>query len=133
MLKLFYFTIMALTTLRLWSAVYLKVQHPALNFYRDDSKIEVDLLDFTDRRHPILSEIQSSQTYRDKYAKHLISVGEQIDKAGGDSLNVISRVESSYRARGVNVVSAADWMLRSSLRKDKNLWNRHDSKGYLWS
>lgn len=113
MLKLFYFTIMALTTLRLWSAVYLKVQHPALNFYRDDSKREVDLLDFTDRRHPILSEIQSSQTYRDKYAKHLISVGEQIDKAGGDSLNVISRVESSYRARGVNVVSAADWMLRS--------------------
>ena len=94
-------------------AVYLKVQRPALNFYRDDSKIEVDLLDFTDRRHPILSEIQSSQTYRDKYAKHLISVGEQIDKAGGDSLNVISRVESSYRARGVNVVSAADWMLRS--------------------
>lgn len=46
-------------------------QEPQLFFYRDASKVEVDLLDFTDPNNRMLIEIKSGQTYHDRFARHL--------------------------------------------------------------
>ena len=44
-------------------------QEPQLFFYRDASKVEVDLLDFTDPNNRMLIEIKSGQTYHDRFAR----------------------------------------------------------------
>ncbi len=85
-------------------------KQPEIYFYRDDSKREIDLLDFTysDKRQAI--EIKSSRTYHDKYAKHLSAV---CDELGIDQDNrfVVARVDSSYRAKDCKVVAARDWLM----------------------
>lgn len=50
---------------------------PELYFYRDDSKIEVDLLDMT--HEPRAVEIKSSVTFRSRHGKNLATVGSQLD------------------------------------------------------
>lgn len=86
-------------------------KEPRLNFYRDDSKIEVDLLDLTDRHHETMAEIKSGQTYHDRYARNLLTIGKQID-IPDEQLYVVSRVANSYRHGRVNVSNAADWLMR---------------------
>ena len=48
---------------------------PNLMFYRDDSKIEVDLADATDTSQSLLCEIRSGQTYRGSFTRNLRTVG----------------------------------------------------------
>ena len=80
---------------------------PSLFFYRDDSKIEVDLVDITNPDQIQLAEIRSSQTYHQKYARHLKKVGDLLG-IGPESQSVILRVERSYRSDETDVVSLAD-------------------------
>lgn len=83
---------------------------PELYFYRDDSKREVDLLDFTESANGKAVEIKSSRTYHSKYATSLNSVCDEI---GIDRQNrfVVARVEGSYQARECRVTNAQDWLL----------------------
>ena len=84
---------------------------PGLFFYRDDSKVEVDLVDATDPSRPELVEIKSGQTYRDRFAKHLGMVGEMLGVPEADRY-VVARIVDSFQARGARVMSAADWLRR---------------------
>lgn len=84
---------------------------PELFFYRDDSKIEVDLLDFTDPGNRQLIEIKSGQTYHDRFARHLPVVGDMLG-IPRDHYYVTCRVEHSYVSQGINVVTAQDWLTR---------------------
>lgn len=86
-------------------------ENPELYFYRDDSKREIDLLDFTHPASPQAIEIKSSHMYHDKYAKQLSAVGTELGIEPSNQY-VVCRVESSYHARSANVVSARDWLLR---------------------
>ncbi|WP_226847296.1 ATP-binding protein [Bifidobacterium lemurum] len=86
-------------------------REPRLMFYRDDSKVEVDLLDYTDMRHPRLVEIKSGQTYHDRFAKSVGTVGAQLG-IPEDERYVVIRVADSFQSKGVHVVSAADWLTR---------------------
>lgn len=86
-------------------------EEPQLFFYRDDRKVEVDLLDYTDSTHPEIVEIKSGQTYRDAFARHLNSIGEDLGIAV-DHRFVVARVESSFQAKDAQVCSAADWLAR---------------------
>ncbi|NMM94427.1 hypothetical protein [Bifidobacterium oedipodis] len=84
---------------------------PRLMFYRDDSKIEVDLFDYTDMHHPQIIEIKSGQTYHDRFAKSLGTVGEQLSVPANERY-VVARVADSFQSNGIRVVSAADWLKR---------------------
>lgn len=83
---------------------------PELYFYRDDSKREVDLLDFTESADGKAAEIKSSRTYHSKYATSLNSVCDEI---GIERQNrfVVARVEGSYQSRECRVMNAQDWLL----------------------
>lgn len=82
---------------------------PELYFYRDDSKREIDLLDFTDSSRPRAIEIKSSCTYHDKYARHLQSVCDEIG-IGREGRCVVARVESSFETEACSVVAVQDWL-----------------------
>lgn len=82
---------------------------PELYFYRDDSKREIDLLDFTDSSRPRAIEIKSSCTYHDKYARHLQSVCDEIG-IGREGRCVVARVESSFETEACGVVAVQDWL-----------------------
>ena len=84
-------------------------EEPRLFFYRDENKIEVDLMDFTDADNPRLVEIKSGQMYRDSYARHLTIVGDALG-IERERRYVVARVESSYEAKGASVRSASDWL-----------------------
>lgn len=84
---------------------------PNLFFYRDDSKREVDLVDATNQAEPELIEIKSGQTYHDRFAAHLNTIGDELDIPASRRY-VVARVAESYTSRGVNVCNAKDWVLR---------------------
>ncbi len=46
-------------------------RNPDLHFYRDDNKVEVDPADLNDADCGLLAEIESSQTYRSDFSRHL--------------------------------------------------------------
>jgi predicted AAA+ superfamily ATPase len=85
---------------------------PELCFYRDDSKVEVDLLDLTDAASPELMEIKSSETYRPRFARHLGTVGETLG-VPPERRAVVARVGDDYTADGVTVRSARSELLGS--------------------
>ncbi|PWG67042.1 ATP-binding protein [Bifidobacterium callitrichidarum] len=82
---------------------------PQLFFYRDASKVEVDLLDFTDPNNRLMIEIKSGQTYHDRFARHLTLIGDVLD-VPREQQYVVSRVEQSYVSQGIHVTTAADWL-----------------------
>lgn len=86
-----------------------KGEEPRLFFYRDDSRIEVDLLDFTDDSRRTLVEIKSSQTYRSSFARHLRRVGEELE-VPAEWRCVVTRAEHGMRTDGVRVLTASDWL-----------------------
>lgn len=77
-------------------------EEPRLSFYRDDSKREIDLLDFTTKRSEAI-EIKSSQTYNTSYARHLLKVGDQLG-IPKDCRSVVLRIDHAYQANDINVV-----------------------------
>lgn len=86
-------------------------RQPQLYFYRDDSKIEVDLLDMTNPTATELVEIKSSATYRSSFTRHLASVGNLI---GVDVANqsVVMNADKTVMVGGRTVWSMRDWLLR---------------------
>lgn len=84
---------------------------PELYFYRDDSKIEVDLVDITDRSAPELVEIKSTTTFRSDFARHLGSVGDTLS-IPEKGRSVVMRSDSSHVVGGVKFWSAHDWLMR---------------------
>lgn len=79
-------------------------------FYRDDAKREVDLLDYTRAAEPQAVEIKAGETYRRQFARHLTVVSEELGIAE-DRRCVVYRGDMNYRADGVQVVPACDFLL----------------------
>lgn len=88
-------------------------EEPDLYFYRDDSKIEVDLVDLTTPGRELLAEIKSSQTYHSGFSRHVRSVGEEIG-IPPERRFVVERAEGDFVADGVQVRSAATWLGRDA-------------------
>lgn len=86
-------------------------RNPSLFFYRDDSKIEVDLVDTTDPAHPELVEIKSSATYRATFMRHLPSVGESLG-IRPDGQAVVMQSETTETVHDRRVWAMRDWLLR---------------------
>lgn len=84
-------------------------KEPDLYFYRDDSKVEVDLVDLTESGHELIAEIKSSQTYRPEFARHLGSVGDELG-IPRDRRFVVERAEGDFDANGVQVKNIASWL-----------------------
>lgn len=85
-------------------------EEPRLLFYRDEDKVGVDLLDFTDSGNRRLVEIQSGQTYRDSFVRSINKVGDALD-VPCDGRCVVARVESGFTTKsGVAISSASEWL-----------------------
>ena len=84
---------------------------PELYFYRDDSKIEVDLVDTTDRFAPELIEIKSTTTFKAEFARHLGSVGNALN-IPEEGRGVVMRSDESHVVNGTDFWSAHDWLMR---------------------
>jgi len=86
-------------------------RNPELYFYRDDSKVEVDLIDVTDRAAPELIEIKSTTTYKPDLARHLGVVGDALG-VPEESRGVVMRSDVSHAVNGTKHWSAHDWLMR---------------------
>ena len=86
-------------------------RNPELHFYRDDSKIEVDLVDTTERSEPELVEIKSTTTFRADFARHLGSVGDALG-IPEEGRGVVMRSDESHVVNGIKYWSAHDWLMR---------------------
>lgn len=84
---------------------------PELYFYRDDSKIEVDLVDVTDRVAPELIEIKSTTTFKADLARHLGGVGAALG-IPEEGRGVVMRSDESHMVNGTKFWSASDWLMR---------------------
>lgn len=84
-------------------------REPDLYFYRDESKVEVDLVDLTESDHALLAEIKSSQTYRSSFARQLNKVGDEIG-IPHERRFVVERAEGDFEADGAQVRNIATWL-----------------------
>lgn len=91
---------------------YNALKTPELYFYRDDSKIEVDLIDCThSQTKPELIEIKSGRMYHDRFARHLRSVGTLLN-VPETNRTVAMRIDSPYTDHGINVCPIRNLLLR---------------------
>jgi len=88
---------------------YNLLARPDLMFYRDDSKIEVDLVDATNRDRPLLCEIKAGQTYRSSFARNARTIG-QTPGLESASLNVVYGGEGRFADDGVSVFGIREWL-----------------------
>lgn len=86
-------------------------RNPRLYFYRDDSKVEVDLIDCTLPGRPELAEVKSTATFRTSFLRHLPSVGESLG-IPKEARFVVMRGDGTFDVDGTRVWSARDWLLR---------------------
>lgn len=84
-------------------------REPDLYFYRDESKVEVDLIDLTDPDGSLLAEIKSSKTYRPSFSRHLSSVGDELG-IPAERRFVVERAEGDFEADGAQVRNAETWL-----------------------
>ena len=84
---------------------------PRMFFYRDDSKMEVDLVDLTDPHAAELIEIKASQTYQPAFVRHLESVGCDLG-VSEERRYLVMRSPKSATISGMKVWSAHDWLTR---------------------
>lgn len=84
-------------------------REPDLYFYRDESKVEVDLIDLTDPDGSLLVEIKSSKTYRPSFSRHLSSVGDELG-IPRERRFVVERAEGDFEADGAQVRNAETWL-----------------------
>lgn len=84
---------------------------PNLMFYRDDSKIEVGLVDATDTSQSLLCEIRSGQTYRGSFTRNLKTVG-RMPGLENATLNVVYGGEGAFVDEGVSVFGIREWLTR---------------------
>lgn len=88
-----------------------ELKRPQVYFYRDDSRIEVDLVDTTDAACPLLCEMKSSHTYRPNFSRSLAPVSESLGFQNPD-LHVVYGGEGSFSDGSVRVDGIAEWLLR---------------------
>ena len=84
---------------------------PDMMFYRDDSKIEVDLVDATDSANLTLCEIKSGQTYRSSFARNLSTVANNLGLASAE-LDVVYGGEGGFSDGSANVFGVHEWLTR---------------------
>ena len=84
---------------------------PRLFFYRDDSKIEVDLVDDSDPAGRELIEIKSQVGFRKDFLRHLPVVGGDLGIAERCRY-VVTRGADSFSVGGMKVWAARDWLMR---------------------
>ena len=84
---------------------------PRLFFYRDDSKIEVDLVDDSDPAGRELIEIKSQVGFRKDFLRHLPVVGGDLGIAERRRY-VVTRGADSFAVGGMKVWAACDWLMR---------------------
>lgn len=87
---------------------------PNLMFYRDDSKIEVGLVDATDTSRSLLCEIKPGQTYRGSFTRNLRTVG-RMPGLENATLNVVYGGEGAFVDEGVSVFGIREWHTRGYL------------------
>lgn len=85
-------------------------KEPVLYFYRDDSKREIDLLDFTNRSCPLAFEVKSGQTYQDSFARHLRSVGDELGLPLEGRM-VVYHGDERYTSKDIGVIPIEDVLL----------------------
>lgn len=86
-------------------------REPQLRFYRDSSKIEVDLVDLTDPAAPELVEVKSSRTYSTSFTRNLVSVGDALG-IPPSSRHVVMRADEARTVSGIRIWPAEQWFLR---------------------
>ena len=79
-------------------------------FYRDDSKIEIDLLDFTDANNKKAFEIKATGLYQEKYAKHLLSTAKTLG-VKHENQSVLLDTEYNFNAKNITVGSIEKYLL----------------------
>ena len=87
------------------------LKRPRTYFYRDDSKIEIDMIGVTDAVRPLLCEIKSGRTYRPVFARSLAPVSESLGFQNPD-LHVVYGGEGSFADGAVRVDGITEWLLR---------------------
>lgn len=85
---------------------------PRLFFYRDEAKIEVDLVDESIPSMPELVEIKSQMGFRKSFLRHLPDVGDDLGIPTRHR-HVVTRGDETFEVRGMRVWSARDWILRA--------------------
>lgn len=80
-------------------------------FYRDDSKIEVGLVDATDTSQSLLREIKPGQTYRGSFTRNLRTV-DRMPGLEDATLNVVYGGEGAFVDEGVSVFGIREWLTR---------------------
>ena len=80
-------------------------------FYRDDSKIEIDMLDFSDPNVKKAFEIKSSGLYHDKYSRNLISTAESLG-VSKENQYVLLNTDNDFKIKDVNVCSIEKYLMK---------------------
>lgn len=81
---------------------------PDLCFYRDDSKMEVDVIDLTDNLAGNFFEVKSGETFKKSLYRTMNSVCNSLD-VEGINRNLVMRIPESFESDGVNILSADKW------------------------
>ena len=87
------------------------LKRPQTYYYRDDSKIEIDMIDMTNAARPLLCEIKSGRTYRPNFARNLAPVSESLGFQDSD-LRVVYGGDGSFADGAVRVDGITEWLLR---------------------
>lgn len=80
-----------------------------LCFYRDSNQSEIDLIDATQRRNPLLIEIKSGMTARPDFFKHLATIGEELG-VPVDRRTVVYRGTESFTSKNGRYITAKDYL-----------------------
>ena len=83
-----------------------RLQAPELYFYRDDSKVEVDLVDLTSVPASLV-EIKSGQTYRSSFARNVRHISALLP---GSAPSVVYGGAGSFEEDGVHVQGVREWV-----------------------
>ena len=86
-----------------------KGEEARLFHYRDDSKREVDLIDEGAAGGGVMIEVKSGETYRDKFAGPMRSVGDELG-FDRDRRVVVYRGSESFEGKTCRVLSLADYV-----------------------
>lgn len=87
------------------------LERPQLYYYRDDSKIEVDLIDTTNSGHPLICETKSGQTYRASFSRNVKSVAKDLHLKDAE-LAVVYGGQGDFSDGLVRVYGIEEWLHR---------------------
>lgn len=87
---------------------YNKLISPQLYFYRDDSKVEADLLDLTTNGAHTLTEIKASHTFHQNFTTQLKTIEGKLP-ISIDKLQVIMQTIESFKYKDIHINSIDDY------------------------